>query len=554
MEQTTYNKIQSKVLNHIFHKYGENEEYALKILHALKLLLKSSYKKYGFPSTLTEFSSSNLDVCFQTDLSRVNEKESRKRNAGVYYTDHDVTDFMVSNAFSHFINPTLISVSRSEEVAFLFKNLCEDNIKKIFEARVFDPTCGSGEFLISALTLKILLYKSGVYDKKTLISLIETIKGNDIDILSTDISKIRLFFLIIDSIEEEIDVTEIAKTLNKCFGNLDMIDYKECQSCKYEIIVGNPPYIEYGKYEGSVSNSNGNVYADVIQNVIPMLSTNGVLAFVVPLSYIATKRMSQIRNHVQKHCGKQLLMNFADRPDCLFCGVHQKLTIILAQNTPMSNGVYSTKYNHWYKTERELIFTNLSLSKVDPTDVGYWPKLGDSIAASIYNKIQHYHGEDLLELNNTTALGSVFVNQRACFWMKVFSHDMYSNSYKEYKVGESQKPFILCLLNSSLFFLMWTIISDGWHITNKEISFIKIPSKIPKPQKWVELIDRLENKLEKTKTYVGTKQVQYEYKHKYCKDIIDKIDDELKDVYGLSETEIVYIKSFNEKYRMSDGA
>ena len=101
---------------------------------------------------------------------------------------------------------------------------------------------------------------------------------------------------------------------------------------------------------------------------------------------------------------------------------------------------------------------------------------------------------------------------------------------------------------------MWTIISDGWHITNKEISFIKIPSKIPKPQKWVELIDRLENKLEKTKTYVGTKQVQYEYKHKYCKDIIDKIDDELKDVYGLSETEIVYIKSFNEKYRMSDGA
>jgi hypothetical protein len=36
MEQTTYNKIQSKVLNHIFHKYGENKEYALKILHALK--------------------------------------------------------------------------------------------------------------------------------------------------------------------------------------------------------------------------------------------------------------------------------------------------------------------------------------------------------------------------------------------------------------------------------------------------------------------------------------------------------------------------------------
>ena len=36
--------------------------------------------------------------------------------------------------------------------------------------------------------------------------------------------------------------------------------------------------------------------------------------------------------------------------------------------------------------------------------------------------------------------------------------------------------------------------------------------------------------------------------------IIDKIDKELKSVYGLSDTEVKYIQTFNEKYRISDGA
>ena len=137
--------------------------------------------------------------------------------------------------------------------------------------------------------------------------------------------------------------------------------------------------------------------------------------------------------------------------------------------------------------------------------------------------------------------------------MKAFSFDMLSNSYKAYSIEESKVPFVLCLLNSSLFFLIWTIISDGWHITNKELSFIKLPRRIPKTKKWMILQKELEKKLEGTKVYVGTRQTDYEYKHRFCKEIIDKIDKELKSVYGLSDEEVKYIQTFNEKYRISDG-
>ena len=551
MAGTIFKNIQEIVVSHISHRYGGNNSYCVEIHSALKFLLKGTYENYDFE----QLSNTNFkDELFQDSLARVNEKESRRKSAGVFYTDSDVTDYMVLNSFNHYINPSLISVSSSALIQSQFRNISVETLRKVLLTSIFDPTCGAGAFLVSALTHKIDLYKTGLCNDIPLEVIVGTIQGNDIENTSTDITKLRLFFHVIDSFEKELDVVSIAKVIAKCFYNVDAIDYKESVFGSYDIIVGNPPYIEYGKYEGTIVNDYGNVYADVMKNVATMLNTNGVLAFVVPLSYISTARMGSIREYVHSQTGKQLLLNFADRPDCLFSGVHQKLTIVLAQKTKEIEGIYTSKYNHWYKSERENLFSNLTLERISIVDNRYWPKLGDSVGASIYNKILSYKGEDMLSLNKSKNTGSVFLNLRACFWMKAFSKDMKSNSYKEYHIDKSKLPFVMCLLNSSLFFLMWTIISDGWHITNKELSFIRIPNRIPKQKKWPLLLAKLETRLEITKKYVGTKQVEYEYKHKLCKDIIDEIDDELKSVYKLSVSELKYIKSFNEKYRISDGA
>jgi type I restriction-modification system DNA methylase subunit len=550
MASTIFKNIQEIVISHISHRYGGNHTYSIEILSALKYLLKGTYEKYRFQTLDTQLK----DVLFQETLAKVNEKESRRKSAGVFYTDSDVTDFMVLNSFYHHIKPSSVAVSPSALIQQKFKGLSKESVRVVLQLSVFDPTCGAGAFLVSALAQKIELFKAGICNDIPLVNVVGTIIGNDIESTSTDITKLRLFFLVIDSFEYELDVVSIAKVISDRFYNVDMIDYKGSVFGNYDIIVGNPPYIEYGKYEGTIVNDYGNVYADVMKNVSTMLNPNGVLALVVPLSYISTARMGSIREYVHSQTGKQLLLNFADRPDCLFSGVHQKLTIVMAQKTRDIKGIYTSKYNHWYKTERETLFSNLTLEKIHVVDNRYWPKLGDSIGAAIYEKILSYRGENILSLNKGSNKGRLYINLRACFWMKVFSKDMKSNSYKEYQIDKTKLPFVYCLLNSSLFFLIWTILSEGWHITNKELSFIKIPNRIPKQKKWSTLFGKLENQLETTKEYVGTKQVDYEYKHKLCKDIIDEIDVELKSVYKLSALELNYIKKFNEKYRISDGA
>jgi len=555
MTKDIYSKIQTIVLNHIIRQYGANPSYAVEIHSSLKFLLQNTYELYDFPQTLEpiKYSIHNGENLLDS-LSKINEKESRRKNEGVYYTDNDVTDYMVLNSFYHFLNPAKCAVLDGKIIKTEFKEINAVNVKKILLSSVFDPTCGAGAFLISALTLKIQLYKDCGGCGVNIVDFISTIKGNDIESVSTDITKLRLFFLLLDSFEEKLDVETIAKIICSGFYNVDVVDYKGNVFGKYDIVIGNPPYIEYGKYKGTISNDFGNVYADVMKNVVTMLNSNGVLAFVVPLSYISTARMCSIRNYVYSETGKQLLLNFADRPDCLFSGVHQKLTIVLAQKTNEAFGVYTSRYTHWYKSERRKLFKNIPLAKISIIDNRYWPKLGDKIGETIFKKIQSYDGVDIFSLNNGNDKGSIYINQRACFWMKVFSRDMNSNSYKEYHIDKEKLPFVMCLLNSSLFFMLWSIISDGWHITNKEISFIRIPNRIPVSKRWSTLISKLEKRLESTKEYVGTKQVDYEYKHKLCKDIIDEIDDELKSVYKLSAPEVNYIKKFNEKYRVGDGA
>ena len=68
------------------------------------------------------------------------------------------------------------------------------------------------------------------------------------------------------------------------------------------------------------------------------------------------------------------------------------------------------------------------------------------------------------------------------------------------------------------------------------------------------LAAELEDLLEKTKVYVGTKQTDYEYKHKECIRVIHKIDDYVCDIFGLSEEEKVYIKNYAYRYRSGGGA
>lgn len=85
----------------------------------------------------------------QNMLSKLNEKESIRKSKGVYYTPCDVVHFIVVNSIKSAygkLKPNNIGQEDLSDIPY-----------KSFATRktVFDPTCGSGEYLLVALEMKI---------------------------------------------------------------------------------------------------------------------------------------------------------------------------------------------------------------------------------------------------------------------------------------------------------------------------------------------------------------------------------------------------------------
>lgn len=487
---------------------------------------------------------------FQLALSKINEKEARRKNQGVYYTPKDITEYIVANTYLNYTCRDNSQVYSQEEC---FRRIDETGGNTLFNAKVFDPTCGTAEFLLSAIEIKLRLSKRYItLSDADLLALTSSIFGNDISYESILLSKIRIYFTIINELKDKANAKQLAKILNKNFTCRDYITVKFARP-KYNIIVGNPPYVEYGKLPVKPDSNYGNIYADVLCNAVCELKSTGVIGFVIPLSFVATSRMQSIREDMYKKMNRIFILNYADRPDCLFDGVHQKLSILFGIKGQGKCISYTSSYYHWYNSERRDLLNNCKIFPSHQRDQ-YIPKIGNVYEDSIFEKICNVKGESLLSLLNTqNKQSSVYVNMRACFWMKAFSFNPGSKEYKEFGCSSEMRPYLLAILNSNLFFLYWTIVSDCWHITNKELSEFFVPTNGVCLDMFRILTSKLERKLERTKKYIGSVQTQYEYKHRECKPEIDAIDDALQEIYGLTDDEVAFLKEYKLKYRMSNG-
>ncbi len=524
------------------------------ICGALKDLLGERSSYYDFTKNDSVKNHSDL----QNGLFKLNEKSEHRKNKGVYYTPEDVCKYIIWNSIVMMIDSDNNRTYKESDAIKKIATYSQDVISTVLiKKKFFDPTCGSGEFLINVFKAKYAILQSTAlnHSDSEIYFIAKTIYGNDIDSNSTDISKIRLFFEICQYITSPQYYSLIAKALNEQFANIDYVIYNGRYDNTFDCIVGNPPYVEYGKFEGKdkLQNNYGNIYADVIKNSVATLKRAGVFGFVIPLSYISTSRMAGIRNYVIETTDRQFILNFGDRPDCLFQGVHQKLNILIARKGRQGHRLFTSNYKHWYKEERTSLLNGCEIKENHHSNNAFIPKIGNNVEESIYRKITTSTQNNLFD-QQTEKGTPLHLNMRACFWIKAFTFNPGSNEYKAFKYDE-RYSYIHCILNSSIFWLYWTIMSDCWHITTKELKGFYLPTIPLEDYKDFEVLSKtLEDKLESTKKFIGTKQVDYEYKHKDCKDEIDKIDERLAQIYELTDEEMHYIKNYALKYRLGSGA
>ncbi|MFM6670376.1 MAG: Eco57I restriction-modification methylase domain-containing protein, partial [Dolichospermum sp.] len=342
----------------------------------------------------------------------------------------------------------------------------------------------------------------------------------------------------------------------------------------FDVIIGNPPYVEYSKvkkdYEikGYQTEKCGNLYGFVIERNNQFLQLLGITGMIIPHSAICTDRMEELQCQMNNK-STLWISSFCIRPAKLFDGVDQRLAIYIMRIKSNTNNTYSSKYHHWYHELRPnllKILEYIDISQIKFTNS--FAKLHCYIENSIWGKIAHFSSlnkfmykqkEEVIYFHNAPRYWIRAMNFIPYFWNEKEGNKISSQVKPIYLKTELDSLTVVAILNSSLFYWWFIILSDCRHLNMREIE--NFPVGLDKMSTYIKnqlitLTDKLmkdfqKNSFRKEASYKTTGKVIYdEYYPKLSKPIIDEIDKILAEHYGFTEEELDFIINYDIKYRM----
>jgi len=337
----------------------------------------------------------------------------------------------------------------------------------------------------------------------------------------------------------------------------------------FDVIIGNPPYVEYSKTEYSLRQFKtikcGNIYACVVERCFALTIEDGRFGMIVPLSSICTNRMAGYQELLLSNKSWNSL--YAERPSKLFTGAEVQLVISLVDVTK-SKGIYSTIYNKWGAEFREYLFNNIYYIQLeDFLRKGSIPKIGSNIELCILSKLNNQKltlnnyriksGQHYISYRNAGGrYYKVILNYEPQF--KVNNIHKRSSTYQFLYFEDNKTRDAFCaLMNSSLFFWYWLTYSDTWHMVNRELDNfqIKLSAQLKKNLSTINeklMQDLLINGTKrKEKRNKGKNIVEFtQYNVRKSKHIIDEIDNIIAQHYGFTQDEVDFIINYDIKYRM----
>ncbi len=344
----------------------------------------------------------------------------------------------------------------------------------------------------------------------------------------------------------------------------------------FDVIIGNPPYVEYSKVKGEytikgyLTESCGNLYAYVLEQTLDLLRNNGRTGMIVQLPIVCTDRMVPLQREFMESNSCIWFSNFDDRPARLFDGLeHIRTSIVISLKGKPSSGIFSTNYNRWYSESRAVLFEVLTFAEISYyVMIGAIPKIGKEIAKLIRKGIDNF-SKITMQLNKVSSHVCYFHNSpqywiRAMdfapyFWNARDGEQISSQVKSVYLESRLDASAVVAVLNSSLFYWWFIILSDCRHLNMREIENFPVGidtmSKSTK-EKLSKLSDALmddykKHAYRKECNYKTTGKVVYdEFYPKHSKPIIDEVDHVLAKHYGFTDEELDFIINYDIKYRM----
>ncbi len=330
----------------------------------------------------------------------------------------------------------------------------------------------------------------------------------------------------------------------------------------FDVIIGNPPYVEISKISDQYSLQAkkliraGNLYAVCLERFLELLRSDQRYGVIVPISSISTPRMLPLMRLLVDNSSIHI-SNFAVRPAKLFVGVDMNLSILVGTSYKKKNRgrIFTTSYNRWNESTRNYLFSTISYIESSFYETfAALPKIGLEIDRDILSKIMQY--EPLARLRTKGSRSPIYYHSGGRYFRKCIKKKL-SNEYKELSLQNKAEDAILCLLSSSLYYWLWIVFSDCYHVTRTDVDMIAVPNSMIGDKRLHRLSNSLIDDLERNaevrirRRADGSERKEINYFVGKSKSLIDKIDHVLAEHYGLSEEEVYYLVNYDVKYRMN---
>ncbi|MCL2744102.1 MAG: N-6 DNA methylase, partial [Planctomycetaceae bacterium] len=234
----------------------------------------------------------SLLACIDAD-----SKETLRKVSGSYYTPREIVDYMVNEA-------------------------CDSTNRSLNDIKILDPACGSGAFpcgIVNEIMRRLdphhELPQSKQYSQKLEI-IRKIIYGVDIQPIAVQITQLRLFLMLMQDVIPDrrkdnygIKPLPNLETNFVCADILHELPKDLFGIEKFDIVIGNPPYVEAKKlkkialnlkhYEVHSGTADLSVY--FLERGLDLLKENGLLILIMTNKFFNTEYGRPVRKKILTH-------------------------------------------------------------------------------------------------------------------------------------------------------------------------------------------------------------------------------------------------------------